>query len=375
MNFRDPYLGLAAGYFAHRGGGRSPMQALGGGILAAAEGQRQAKMAEAQAKRLDQQNQEAERKLKMVQRQEKLADQVYQQTLAKYGESEASMARDLVLAGQPEQALKVAYSGGMPEKAPTTRRIYQGTTAVDQEWDSGARAWKVVGRGPRTTGAETWSFDPESGRFLMVKGPAGMVSQAPLGKKAEGAVQENWIRSADSLSRMAEIRRSYNPEFLTYMGAARKEGLSFIDKISRLPEGESKQYLKDYRTFQQGVKREFNAYRKYVTGAAAAMAELEDLKDAIINMDLSPAEFEAAMDQYEGELKRAKRLSNKLMREGLSLDTKAYGSQFEQEWLAGMDDGLEQRGPEVEQHFASQGLEGEELIQAVDKVLHSEGYI
>lgn len=51
-----------------------------------------------------------------------------------------------------------------PEKAPTTRKVSQGTQEVDQEWDPSTQTWKEVGRGPKyKPGAEGGETPNEKG--------------------------------------------------------------------------------------------------------------------------------------------------------------------------------------------------------------------
>ena len=184
---------------------------------------------------------------------------------------------------------------------------------------------------------------------------------APVGKAAKNETEKSVIADEEILQKAETLGNVYDPEFLTWQGQAdgwwsRNKEKAGID----LSEAQ-KQRLKKKTKFRQAVNGLFNAYRKEITGAAAAMSELESLKKAMLNEDMSPSEFEAAYELFVDEGQRAIRLKRKFLREGIEI-----GDEFSDEFTGGSDDDWQARGAELE----AQGLTDEAIIQR----LRQEGY-
>ena len=379
LGFDNPYLGLAAGYFANRGPGTSPMQALGGGMQTAMQMQMLQKRQEREMEKAELALKESQRKAKLVQNQEKYAEQVAK-IGEKHGPEVAELARARVMAGDLAGGLKYAQLGRVETAAPKTWEIDRGLQKEEWMYDPATGEKTMVATGPRVAGAGTqFEMGPDGTMRVSMGGPAGSGGlRAPLAKPQQSKVQENLIRNVEARGAMAAIRRDYDPKFLTLGGQAKRKGLKLVDYLTELPEGAGKQYLINYRKFSQGVNREFNAYRKYITGAAAAMSELLYLKDSMINMDLGPAEMEGAMQQYEEELQRVTRIKNKLLREGLDVsqdENSAWGQQMDLHYASGGDDDPNVRAQEVQQILQQQGVQGDALTKQIRVILKSEGYI
>lgn len=187
-----------------------------------------------------------------------------------------------------------------------------------------------------------------------------------LNKPAINDAQERVISHGESLARLKGIKDSYDPSFLTLGGKVRDWATNMQSTAGFDISPEDRKKAMQHRRFSQQVNYEFNSYRKLITGAAAAVAELEDLKKAMISTDLSPLQFEAAFDTYSDELSRTMRIRNKLLREGLQPGTEQYGSALDQLYMSGSDDDINMRGAELEQ----QGIKPEEIA----KMLEQEGY-
>ena len=132
-------------------------------------------------------------------------------------------------------------------------------------------------------------------------------------------VQKDIISTLGSLQRVEEIGSQYSSEFLTLAGKTRGALTSFASFLGAQPPSAARDFRKRQKVFFSEVQREFNSYRKLITGAAAAEKELNDLKKATINKDLSPIDFEAAWDQYRDELKRSLRLKQRFLRLGIPI--------------------------------------------------------
>lgn len=184
-------------------------------------------------------------------------------------------------------------------------------------------------------------------------------------RTTQNKLQKELVSRTESLARMQQIRKTFDPKFLTYGGKIKNFVSKVKDKAGSELSTQQRDQLKQYRRFTQSVNFEFNAYRKEITGAAAAVKELEDLKKAMISEDLSPVQFEAAYEEYMGELSRSVRLRNKLMREGFT-EPRAMGKQLDSLFILGADDDVDSRGRELE----AQGMSPEQIVQT----LEIEGY-
>lgn len=191
----------------------------------------------------------------------------------------------------------------------------------------------------------------------------------PLTKPAMNETQKDVISADVQLGNLRQIKKDYQESFLTYGGKLKNfadRTMAKVDPNSLTKEDRA--LLGKQTQFKQQVNRVFNAYRKEITGAAAALAELEQLKQAMIDVSQSPPEFEAAYESYERELLRTRRLKRKLLREGLKVtDEREFGSAFDQAFTSGADDDPIARGEELE----AAGTSDDKIVET----LQAEGYI
>lgn len=166
--------------------------------------------------------------------------------------------------------------------------------------------------------------------------------------------------------RLRRIRDNYDPNFLTYQGRGKAAVAGVMDKAG-ISGKDDRAMLKQRRRFEQNVRREFNAYRKEITGAAAAVQEMEELKRSMMNVDQSPAEFEASFDEYVREIQRSMRIKARLLREGVRVGSEEFGKRFDDLFLSGGDDDISARALELE----AQDISEEEG----DAILKQEGYL
>lgn len=201
----------------------------------------------------------------------------------------------------------------------------------------------------------------------IVVGPDGTVTVgAPLSSGNIGKAQEKVTSAIDNLSRLKDIRSTFDPQFLTYVGKGRQAFLKTKERAGVSLDPTEKQYLGQYRQFSEGVEQFFNQYKKDITGAAAAVAEISALKDSIINTDLSPTEFTSSYDRLVNEATRTINIQNSLLEKGLSPSSKDFQNQADQLFLSGRGKNFMQRGMELEK----QGLNDDQIKQQ----LRLEGY-
>lgn len=302
-----------------------------------------------------------------------------------------------------------------PAEAPESRTVLRGGRKDTEQWNPKTGAWELVGSGPAfapppitlkpimKNGVPVW-VRPEDAvnqpvgaqgknelRILynddgsireIRQGPPrpGDEGAAPPEKSTRGKLQDELRTLEGSVDRVLAIDRLFDPEFLTYGGRASQMWLSMRDKIgpnsalniAGLGEltPDQRKYLDQRRQFSQNVDRDFNEYRRYVTGAAAAVQELEKLKDAAVNMDLSPTEFSAAMTAYKAELLRSIRIARRLLREGYKVGDPKYNKVFNQLWTSRTQAVTEADADARWRELMDSGLSEE----AAAKRMHEEGY-
>jgi len=185
----------------------------------------------------------------------------------------------------------------------------------------------------------------------------------PLAKPVQTDVQSKVVNSTELLSTLDKIKEAYDPEFLRYKGQIGAFATKIQDKAGITLDPKDKEFLQKRTKFVQQVERVFNAYRKEITGAAASVQELDRLKQSIINKDQGPAEFEAALETFQDELRRLVRLRTKFLREGIDPNSPDGGEQFDKEFLGNGDDDIQQRGDELLQELGDPNKVHERLVK------------
>lgn len=143
-------------------------------------------------------------------------------------------------------------------------------------------------------------------------------------------IQKDLINIDDSIARFEDIGRLYNPEYLTNQGKAKAAVLKFADTWGVSPDNVpfigkgGKDFLAGQTTHKQAVEQEFNVYRKEITGAAAAIAELDRLMKTFLNTDLSPTQYEASYSQILDKMKKAAQIKRDLLREGIPVGSEQF---------------------------------------------------
>lgn len=182
------------------------------------------------------------------------------------------------------------------------------------------------------------------------------------------------VSAGTSLNRLKGIREQYDPVFLTHRGKLSDFFLRNAEKLGRTLTKEEKEYVQQKQGFQQAVKREFNQYRREITGAAAALAEMEDLKESMMNEDQSPSQFEASYTAYAEERAYLARLSNIILRKGLEPGTQSFGEALDNLYLSGLDDDAKARADEIRVELRRKGVPEDELTAKTADILEEEGY-
>jgi hypothetical protein len=191
-----------------------------------------------------------------------------------------------------------------------------------------------------------------------------------LTKKSRNTLENAIISGERSTGRLNRIYKQFDKDFLTFQGKGKAWWTALKSKADVDLTAEERGFVDKKRRFTQNVNRFFNAYRKDITGAAASVQELESLKKAVFNEDLSPVEFKAALDEFRDETLRAQRINRRLLREGVTGDLRNKKSdaarRMDEYFLLGEDDQPLQRMADLQRAGKSE----EEIF----KLMNAEGY-
>jgi len=154
------------------------------------------------------------------------------------------------------------------------------------------------------------------------------------------------VSMEETFAVVEDLKKGYKPEYFTYAGSGKAVAARVADNTHGIPvvedaaryladtDGGDEEFLGKRRAYLEQVAQSFNAYRKEITGAAAAVQELEDLKKATLNADLGPTEFKASLDLLEKKVRRSRAIKRKFLREGIDVGDPRFGPRFYQEYFA-----------------------------------------
>ncbi|MCK5602754.1 hypothetical protein KAR91_12815 [Candidatus Pacearchaeota archaeon] len=188
----------------------------------------------------------------------------------------------------------------------------------------------------------------------------------PLDKVGARKEKTEIIKAEKTLATIASINKLYNPDYFTYEAAglqwlsskAKKLGISKSAAVKKMTQGRTKLFNE--------IRQFFNAYRKDITGAAASITELELLMLSTINPDQDSDDFEASLEQLTEATLRGRRLHQRILREGVPVNSDEYEVTHNALWGSGEDDDPEARGEEL----VDQGMTFEQATEQLKK----EGY-
>jgi hypothetical protein len=275
-------------------------------------------------------------------------------------ESFPPQVQQVILSSPDPQKAFGEYAMQLQKKRDTRELSMTGGMIQDQERNRRSGEWENVGV-PRSRRGEgmTMSIDAAGNPVWTMGGGAA----GDMANPVKTALEKKQVYNIEQLVELDEMGKAYAEEYLTVGGDLKALTGRWKSKLGLKTSTEEKAFLKNRRKFTQKVNRTFNAYRNEITGAAAAMAELESLKEAMLNTDLSAPEFEGAFEEYQASLKRSVRITNMLRRQGVT----DVGKKLDEVWKSGGDDNYEARGAELE----AQGLNDEGIMQR----LVLEGYL
>ena len=188
----------------------------------------------------------------------------------------------------------------------------------------------------------TMSLDENGRPVVSVGGPAGM----KLGRAARNTAEKDVLAGEELTGMMARLKDLAGigedgrvsddaKRMFTYRGRFEDFTSDVQERLGYDLPPEAKEARTRKARFVQVVDQLFNAYRKEITGAAAAVAELERLKKSFLNSDMGVTEFEAAYSEYIRTLNRVREIRVGLLARGIDPKTKEGGAALDRALATG----------------------------------------
>lgn len=158
-------------------------------------------------------------------------------------------------------------------------------------------------------------YDPNTGKLVY--------ESQPLTPSAKTDEQKSQLQMSKDFNNLGRIESHFNEKYLTTKGqqdlavsrtAERLEGYPLIGNIAQGVAGtftgknkeERSQFLEEGTQFLNETEQFFMRYRKYITGAQAALKELSELRSRFLSGDMSSSEFRGSIraikDTYTADM-------------------------------------------------------------------------
>ena len=157
----------------------------------------------------------------------------------------------------------------------------------------------------------------------------------PLTKPVKALLQKGVLTSFENIVKLDDIANNFDPSYFTYAGAAKSATGAVLDKVGLSSElditGTVDFNSKRVIAISQ-IDMLFNQYRKEITGAAAAVQELERLEKSYLNSKRGPEATKAMLNELKRIGRRGYETKKRTLREGLAVgDTLIFHDDPKQE--------------------------------------------
>lgn len=219
----------------------------------------------------------------------------------------------------------------------------------DPSQPSGVRLEQVGSpRRPKPTTGTITSFDPVTGQFTVSQGVPGVDLAKPTVKAIEGQIRD----TQDVLSQLDSIAEAYDPSFQTIPTQLENYAQITLEKLTGVPPSDQEGLIR-YSQFRAQTQNLFSTILKQLSGAAVTKFELENARRFLPDVNDSPTQFKAKLNNFRtvtaAALYRAQQLrsgndkitDNLARKYPLSLQTQGgqtmYIDDFVQRWMASPD--------------------------------------
>ncbi|MHC4984335.1 MAG: hypothetical protein ACYTF6_14360 [Planctomycetota bacterium] len=153
--------------------------------------------------------------------------------------------------------------------------------------------------------------------------PRNVINNIPLGRRAEGEAQIRLMNAYDTMGALRYMEKNVDPTMFGLRGKATRGIYGAMDWLSPGLLGEDDRVTYEaHEKFFTSAEQFFNAYRKHITGAQAAVKELEILRESTISgKGMTWGEFRARVGVLKDKVMREVRLHNRLLATGFPKGT------------------------------------------------------
>jgi hypothetical protein len=216
----------------------------------------------------------------------------------------------------------------------------------DPSQPSGVRLEQVgAPRRPKPATGTVTSIDPETGQITISQGVPGADLAKPTIKAIEGQILE----TQDVLSQLDSIAQAYDPSFQTIPTQLENYAQITLEKLTGVPPSDQEGLIR-YSQFRAQTQNLFSTILKQLSGAAVTKFELENARRFLPDVNDSPTQFKAKLNNFRSvtaaALYRAQQLrsgndkitDNLARKYPLSLQTQGgqtmYIDDYVRQWMA-----------------------------------------
>jgi len=169
---------------------------------------------------------------------------------------------------------------------------------------------------------------------------ASYSSTPTMGTKTE--IQKDIKNNEKAMAQIEKLQKDYDPSYFTFKGQADASTSKFAEKSKGTPglEGASNlaasrvtgkspkeraQFIEKRSQYINNIEQVFNTYKKEITGAAAGEREIEMLRKSFLNGDMSPSEFQGAMEQVVSKYKSEGDINKSALTTGIDVSPSSTG--------------------------------------------------
>jgi hypothetical protein len=253
------------------------------------------------------------------------------------------IAQDALLIAQQEGLIKLPQASAPPKKTRPIEAVNANGERVFLDRDASGEFVPIKGFKPIVKKGEQIVVGPNGG-VTISRGNTGnnkIIAPKGVSKKLTNTISSG----IQTLGKLARIEKLFDSRFLTAGGALSANISSAKSKLGFTLDKDESTFLKNRVKFRNNIKQFFNTYKKEITGSAAAVQEIKDLQESIINENQDPVSFQASLGELRNIILRNNRVSRKILREGGA----NFGSELERHIVSGLDDDPDARGEEIMQ--------------------------
>jgi hypothetical protein len=194
----------------------------------------------------------------------------------------------------------------------------------------------------------------------------GGTSTSPLTTASVTKAQGELTDAATSIAALQTLLSSYDEKYRTAYGRARA---NVGDAVAFMGLSTDKEFRAAKQTWDQEFDQFFNAYRKEITGAGAAVAEIDSLYKSI--MSKAPDLVQASLQQLLRKYARNAAIQSEILARGITVGSEQYWREFNSKVLEAQTaemSAVPTPNPSIEafgNKLKAQGIPDDEIIRRI----------